>query len=197
MRSPDEFGKLLRRWRQHRRLSQLALASNAGISTKHLSFVETGRSSPSREMIVRLAEELQIPLRQRNALLAAGGYAEVYPERTLNDPGLQLVDEVIRNVLRGHEPNPAMAIDHRWNIVAMNQPMQILVGDVALALLEPPINAMRVALHPDGLASRILNFCAWRRHAIAVIKQRADESSDLDVVSLLNEVQGYQYPEHG
>lgn len=194
MGSPNEFGKLLRQWRQHRRLSQLALADNAGISTKHLSFLETGRAAPSREMIVKLAEQLQIPLRRRNPLFTAVGYAEIYPERPLNDPGLQLVDEVIRTVLRGHEPNPAMAIDCRWNIVAMNRSMQVLLGDAALALLQPPLNAMRLALHPDGLASRILNFDAWRRHAVAVIKQRADESSDSEIASLLNEVQGYLYP---
>jgi transcriptional regulator with XRE-family HTH domain len=109
MSGPDEFGTLLRQWRKHRGLSQLNLANNTEISTKHLSFLETGKAAPSREMIVRLAEELQVPLRQRNVLLIAGGFAEIYPERTLRDPGLQFVDELIRTVLRGHEPNPAMA----------------------------------------------------------------------------------------
>jgi transcriptional regulator with XRE-family HTH domain len=193
MGSPDEFGKLLRQWREHRRLSQLALANNAAISTKHLSFLETGRAAPSRDMIVRLAEELQLPLRQRNILLTAGGYAEMYRERALNDPGLQLVDEVIRTVLRGHEPNPAMAVDYRWNIVEMNRSMQVLLGDAALTLLEPPMNAMRLGLHPDGLASRVLNFSAWRRHVIALIKHRADISADPDIAALLDEVQGYSY----
>ena len=193
MGSSDEFGKLLRQWREHRRLSQLTLANNAAISTKHLSFLETGRAAPSREMIVKLAEELQLPLRQRNALLTAGGYAEMYPERRLNDPGLQLVDEVIRTVLRGHEPNPALAIDSRWNIVEMNRSMQVLLQDAALAPLDSPMNAMRLALHPDGLAPRILNFPAWSRHMIALIKQRAEESADSELVELLNEVQGYDY----
>jgi transcriptional regulator with XRE-family HTH domain len=198
MGGADTFGKLLRQWREHRRLSQLTLAGNAEISTKHLSFLETGRAAPSREMIVRLAEELQIPLRQRNVLLTAGGYAEIYPERTLSDPGLQLVDEVIRTVLRGHEPNPAMAIDYGWNIVAMNRAMQMLfgqmlMGDAALTLLEPPVNAMRVALHPEGLAPRILNFSAWRVHVTALIKHRADLSADANLIALLDEVQGYGY----
>lgn len=193
MGSPYEFGKLLRQWREHRRLSQLTLANNAEISTKHLSFLETGRAAPSREMIVKLAEELQIPLRQRNVLLTAGGYAEMYPERTLSAPGLQLVDEVVQTILRGHEPNPAMALNYRWNIVAMNRSMQMLVGDAALTFQELPINAMRLALHPDGLASRILNFSAWRRHAINLIKHRADVSGDTSLIALLNEVQDYGY----
>jgi transcriptional regulator with XRE-family HTH domain len=193
MGGPNEFGNLLRQWREHRRLSQLSLASNAEISTKHLSFLETGRAAPSREMIVKLAEELQIPLRQRNVLLTAGGYAEIYPERALNDPSLRLVDEVVRTVLRGHEPNPAMAVDYRWNIAAMNRSMQMLIGDVSLTLVEPPMNAMRLALHPDGLSSRILNFSAWRRHAIGIIKQRLDVSADSDLAALFNEVQDYPY----
>lgn len=144
-------------------------------------------------MIIRLAEELQIPLRQRNVLLTAGGYAEIYPERTLNDPGLQLVDEVIRTVLRGHEPNPAMAVDYKWDIVAMNRSMQALIGDAALTLLDPPMNAMRLALHPAGLAPRILNFSAWRRHVIGLMKHRADVLADPALDALLNEVHGYDY----
>ncbi len=144
-------------------------------------------------MILRLSEELQIPLRQRNALLTAGGYAESYPERTIDDPGLQLVNEVIQTVLKGHEPNPALAVDFRWNVIAMNRTLQVLLSGVALALLEPPMNSMRVALHPDGLASRILNFKAWRVHAIGLIKHRAGLFSDPDLLNLLDEVEGYTY----
>jgi transcriptional regulator with XRE-family HTH domain len=197
MGRPDEFGKLLRQWREHRRLSQLALANKTEISTRHLSFLETGRAAPSRDMIVRLAEELQLPLRQRNVLLTAGGYAEMYPERRLKDPGLQLVDEVVRTVLRGHEPNPALAVDSRWNIFEMNRSMQALIRDVALPLLEPPMNAMRLALHPDGLAPRILNFSAWRTHITGLIKQRADASADSELLALLSEVEGYDYSHMG
>src|SRR5579859_712783 len=193
MGRPDEFGELLRQWREHRRLSQLALADKTEISTRHLSFLETGRATPSRDMIVRLAQELQIPLRQRNVLLTAGGYAEMYPERRLKDPGLQLVDEVVRTVLRGHEPNPALAVDSRWNIFEMNRSMQALIGDVALALLEPPMNAMRLALHPDGLAPGILNFSAWRTHITGLMKQRAEASADSELLALLSEVEGYDY----
>jgi transcriptional regulator with XRE-family HTH domain len=197
MGHPDEFGKLLRQWREHRRLSQLALADKTEISTRHLSFLETGRAAPSRDMIVRLAQELQIPLRQRNVLLTVGGYAEMYPERRLKDPGLQLVDEVVRTVLRGHEPNPALAVDSRWNIFEMNRSMRALIGDVALALLEPPMNAMRLALHPDGLAPRILNFSAWRTHITGLIKQRADASADSELFALLSEVEGYDHSHMG
>ena len=194
MTSTVQFGKLLRQWRRHRRQSQLALAGNAEISTKHLSFLETGRSAPSRDMILRLSEELQIPLRQRNALLTAGGFAESYPERTINDPGLQLMNEVIHTVLKGHEPNPALVVDFRWNVIAINRSLQVLLGGVALCLLEPPMNSMRLALHPDGLASRIFNFKAWRGHAIGLIKHRADLFPDPDLVKLLDEVEGYTYP---
>jgi len=193
MRNHNEFGKLLRHWREDRRLSQLALASNAEISTKHLSFLETGRAAPSREMIVRLAEELRIPLRQRNALLDAAGYADLYPERPLGAPGLQLVDEVVRTVLTGHEPYPAMAIDCCWNIVAMNRAIETLIRSVSRTLLEQPLNAMRLVLHPDGLAPAILNFSAWRTHAFGIIKHRAEATDDPRLVALLNEVQGYQY----
>jgi transcriptional regulator with XRE-family HTH domain len=193
MGRPDEFSKMLRQWREHRRFSQLALANKTEISTKHLSFLETGRAAPSRDMIVRLAEELQLPLRQRNVLLTAGGYAEMYPERRLRDSGLQLVDEVVRTVLRGHEPNPALAVDSRWNILKMNRPMRALVGDIALPLLELPMNAMRLALHPNGLAPRILNFFAWRTHMTGLIKQRLDASADSELGALLSEVEGYDY----
>jgi transcriptional regulator with XRE-family HTH domain len=146
MRNHNEFGKLLRHWREDRRLSQLALAGNAEISTKHLSFLETGRAAPSREMIVRLAEELQIPLRQRNALLHAAGYADLYPERPLGAPGLQLVGEVVRTVLTGHEPYPAMAIDCCWNIVAMNRASETLIRSVSRGSGARSIN--QVYKHP-------------------------------------------------
>jgi MmyB-like transcription regulator ligand binding domain len=121
----------------------------------------------------------------------------IYSERASNDPSLQLVDEVVRTVLRGHEPNPAMAVDYRWNIAAMNRSMQMLIGDVSLTLVEPPMNAMRLALHPGGLSSRILNFSVWRRHAIGIIKQRLDVSAESDLAALLSEAQGYTYSSKG
>jgi transcriptional regulator with XRE-family HTH domain len=195
MNTHDGFGKLLRQSREHRRLSQLALATNAEISPKHLSFLETGRAAPSREMVIKLSEELQIPLRQRNALLAAGGYAGIYPERPLNDPRLEAVDGIVRTVLAAHEPNPAMAIDYCWNIVATNRPLRVLIRDASPVLLSPPLNAMRLALHPQGLAPRIVNFHEWRAHAIDMLKRRVDATADPELVALLHEIQSYRYPD--
>lgn len=186
-------GDLLRQWREHRGLSQLALAINAEISSRHLCFVETGRANPSREMIVRLAEELQIPLRQRNVLLTAAGYANIYPERGLDDPALELVGKIVQNVLKGHEPNPALAIDHQWGLLAMNRSVGLLFGGVDPSLLQPPVNVMRVGLHPLGLAPRIRNFGEWRAHAIAKLKQRIEMTADRQLVELLKEIQSYPY----
>jgi len=194
MSTHPEFGRLLRQWRAQRRLSQLALAGNAQISSRHLSFLETGRAAPSREMILKLSEELQIPMRQRNALLAAAGYAAIYPERPLDDPRLEAVGGIVRTVLTAHEPNPAMAIDHRWNIVAMNRTLPVLIRDVDPALQGPPLNALRITLHPGGLAPRIINFQQWRAQAIHMLRRRADATADPGLMSLLQEVQGYSYP---
>jgi transcriptional regulator with XRE-family HTH domain len=194
MGSQADFGKLLRQWRQHRRLSQLALATDAEISTRHLSFLETGRSAPSRQMIIKLAEELQIPLRQRNILLTAGGYADIYPERPLNDPGLRMVGEVVQTILAGHEPNPAMAIDHCWNVLAMNRSVKVLIQGVSPALLEPPLNSIRLALHPEGLGSRVLNLREWRAHVIGIIQHRTEVTADRELIALLDEVRSYRYP---
>jgi len=193
MSDQQNFGNLLRQWRQRRRLSQLELANNTDISTKHLSFLENGRAAPSREMIARLAENLQLPLRQRNILFHAGGYAHTYPARAITDPKLQIVSEVVQSVLTGHEPNPAMAVDHHWNIVAMNRPIQTLIQHISPALLESPANAMRIALHPDGLAPNILNFSEWRSNAIRVIKRRLEATDDSQIARLLDEVMSYQY----
>jgi len=185
------IGFLIRQWREHRRLSQLALASNAEISTRHLSFLETGRASPSREMIVRLSEELQVPLRQRNTLLAAAGFAGIYPERRLGDSALAVVGTIVDTVLSGHEPNPAMAIDHRWNILATNRMIDILLRAAHPSLREPPMNAMRLGLHPAGLAPRIRNFEEWRGNAIRNLKRRIEATADNELIQLLDEVQSY------
>jgi transcriptional regulator with XRE-family HTH domain len=193
MANTATVGVLLRQWREHRRLSQLDLANNAEISARHLSFLETGRSNPSREMIVRLSQELQIPLRQRNTLLNAGGYAEMYPERRLGDPALNVVGNIVKVVLSGHEPNPAMAIDHRWNILATNRMSEILLRNVDPSLRQPPMNAMRLGLHPAGLAPYIRNFAEWRAHAIVNLKRRIELTADRELVQLLNEVQGYPF----
>jgi transcriptional regulator with XRE-family HTH domain len=185
---------LLRQWRLHRRLSQLALATNAEISTRHLSFLETGRANPSREMLTRIAEELQIPLRARNALLTAGGYAEMYPKRDLSDPSLQVVDSIVKTVLAAHEPNPALAIDRRWNILAANRAAGIFFHGVDSALLAPPQNAFRIGLHPAGLASRIRNFAEWRTNALARLKRRIDLTADRELEQLFADVSSYRYP---
>jgi transcriptional regulator with XRE-family HTH domain len=184
-------GELLRQWREHRGLSQLALAINAEISSRHLCFVETGRANASREMIVRLSEELQIPLRQRNVLLTAAGYAKIYPERALDDPALAVVGKIVQTILAAHEPNPAVAIDHQWRALAMNRTVELLLADVDPSLLPPPINIMRIGLHPSGLAPRIRNFIEWRTNAIAKLKQRIEMTADRQLIDLLKEVQSY------
>src|SRR5919197_4703251 len=158
------IGGQLRDWRLRRRLSQLALACDAEISTRHLSFIETGRSLPSREMVLRLAERLEVPLRERNLLLVAAGYAPVYPERPLQDPALDTARKVVELVLAGHEPYPALAIDRHWTIVAANSAFSPLLTGVETDLLRSPVNALRVGLHPAGLAPRIANFSEWRAH---------------------------------
>jgi transcriptional regulator with XRE-family HTH domain len=150
-------GELLRRWRGHRRLSQLELALDSGISARHLSFVENGRSAPSRETILRLAEKLDLPLRERNDLLLAAGYAPVYPEAGLDSPEMASVREAVRQVLEGHEPYPAVAVDRGWNLVEANSGVALLTEVVAEVLLAPPANALRITLHPDGMAPRIAN----------------------------------------
>ncbi len=153
----SRVGTLLRDWRQRRRLSQLDLALEAGISTRHLSFVETGRARPSPEMVLHLADQLDVPLRERNQLLLAAGYAPQYGARSLDDPEMSHVRDALGRVLAGHEPYPALAVDRTWNLVASNAALGPLLEGVAPELLVPPVNCMRLALHPDGIAPRILN----------------------------------------
>jgi len=150
-------GEHLREWRQRRRLSQLALACDAEISTKHLSFLETGRAQPSREMVLRLAERLEVPRRERNMLLVSAGYAPVFAERPLADPALQAARRAVDLVLSGHEPYPALAVDRHWTMVTANSAVQRLLAGVDAAMLAPPVNVLRLSLHPDGLAPRIAN----------------------------------------
>jgi transcriptional regulator with XRE-family HTH domain len=150
-------GHLIREWRQRRRLSQLDLACEADISTRHLSYVENGRASPSREMLMHLAERLDVPLRERNMLLTAAGYAPIYRERPLADPALSAARQAVDLVLKGHEPYPALAIDRHWTMLAHNRTVPLLLGGVDAALLKPPVNVLRLSLHPQGLAPRIVN----------------------------------------
>lgn len=184
-------GDLLREWRQRRRLSQLDLASEAEISTRHLSFLETGRSQPSRDMVLHLAEQLDVPLRDRNVLLQAAGYAAVFPERPLGDPALKAARQAIDQVLAGHEPNPALAVDRHWTLIASNAATRRLLAGTDPALLRPPVNVLRLSLHPQGLAPRTANLGEWREHLLARLRRQIDISGDPVLVRLLRELRDY------
>ncbi len=187
-------GSLLRDWRRRRRLSQLDLASEAEISQRHLSFLESGRSAPSRDMVLRLAEQLAVPLRERNTLLLAAGFAPLYQARKLDDPGLEAALRVIELILKGHEPHPALAIDRHWTLVRSNGAVAPLLAGIDPALLEPPVNVLRLSLHPNGLAPRVLNFRQWRSHIIARLSEQIDASGDPVLVALLEELRSYPVP---
>jgi transcriptional regulator with XRE-family HTH domain len=178
-------------WRQRRHLSQLELACEADISARHVSFLETGRSLPSREMLLRLAERLAIPLRERNPLLLSAGFAPVYSERKLDDPALEQAKKAIELVIRGHEPYPALAIDRHWSLVAANSVVYPLLTGVAPRLLEPPINVLRLSLHPEGLAPRVENSGEWRSHLLSRLRHQIDTTADPVLVELLAELEAY------
>jgi transcriptional regulator with XRE-family HTH domain len=188
-------GTQLRGWRQRRRLSQLDLAVDADVSTRHLSFVETGRAMPSREMVLRLANRLEVPLRERNSLLTAAGFAPMYAERSLDDPALHAARQAIEQILKAHEPFPALAVDRHWNLVSHNDAAAPLLGlGIAPALLEPPINVLRVSLHPQGLAPRIANLPQWRAHLIERVQHQVSVSADATLGALLAELLAYPAP---
>jgi transcriptional regulator with XRE-family HTH domain len=170
--SVSQAGALLKEWRLRRRLSQLDLACEAGISTRHLSFVETGRSQPSREMLLHLSEQLQVPLRERNELLLAAGYAPVYSMKPLEDRTLAAARRAVNQVLKGHEPFPALAVDRHWNLVAANRAVSPLLAGAAEQLLSPPVNVLRLSLHPDGIAPRIANLAEWRDHLLERLRHQ-------------------------
>jgi transcriptional regulator with XRE-family HTH domain len=184
-------GELIRDWRLRRRLSQLDLACEADISTRHLSFVETGRASPSREMVLHLAEVLDVPLRERNALLVAAGYAPVFPERPLDDPALRAAREAIGLVLRAHQPFPALAVDRHWTLVAANDALGPLLQGVSPALLAPPANVLRIALHPEGVAPRIANLAECREHLLGRLRRQVTSTGDRTLHDLLVELSAY------
>jgi transcriptional regulator with XRE-family HTH domain len=184
----------IRDWRQRRRRSQLDLALDAEISARHLSFLETGRSRPSREMVLRLAEKLEVPLRERNALLVAAGFAPVFPERPLDDPSLKAARQAIDLVLRGHEPYPALAIDRHWTLVASNAAVPPMLAGVDPSLLEPPVNVLRLSLHPGGLAPRIVNIREWRAHLFDRLRRQVELTADPALIALLHELRAY--PQH-
>lgn len=187
-------GPLLREWRRRRRLTQLDLALNAGISARHLSFVETGRSTPSPEMVLLLAEQLEVPFRERNRLLLAAGYAPVFPERAMQDPEMAPVREALDVILTGHEPNPAVVVDRAWNMVAANAPMAVLGSWIDPVLLTPPVNVMRVGLHPQGLARWMVNLGEVRAHFLGRLEHQVAVTGDPGLAALLEEVAGYPAP---
>jgi transcriptional regulator with XRE-family HTH domain len=184
-------GAQLRLWRERRRLSQLELSIQAEISTRHLSFVETGRSRPSREMVLHLAERLEVPLRERNQLLLAAGYAPAYPERGLDSTALRPVAAAVRQILAGHEPYPAVLVNPYWEIVDMNASVTLFTEAVPPELLAPPANVLRIALHPDGLASRIIDLPVWRGHLLDRLRRQAEQSGDPKVAALYEELRGF------
>jgi len=188
------FGEHLRAWRLRRRMSQLDLASDADISTRHLSFVETGRSVPSREMVLRLAERLDIPLRERNALLVAAGYAPMYRERPLSDPALAAAREAVQLILKSHEPFPALAVDRHWNLLAHNAVVPHLLAGVDASLMQPPVNVLRLSLHPQGLAPRIVNLGQWRHHLFERLRQQIQATGDTTLQALEQELRAYPVP---
>ncbi|HUK91780.1 MAG TPA: helix-turn-helix transcriptional regulator [Blastocatellia bacterium] len=193
----EGVGNLLRNWRMRRRLSQLELACQAQISTRHLSFVETGRAQPSREMILRIADGLEIPLRDRNVLLVRAGYAAMFPERQLSAPELEAALEAVDMVLKGHEPYPGIAVDRHWTLVRSNNSIGRLLTDLDPALLTPPVNVLRLSLHPKGLAPRIENFAEWRTALLARVSGQVERAGDPVLKSLFDEVNSYPAPVAG
>ncbi|MEV3988082.1 helix-turn-helix transcriptional regulator [Streptomyces sp. NPDC049837] len=188
-------GPLLRGWRERRRLSQLELALRADSSARHISFIETGRSRPSEEMILRLAEHLEVPVRERNALLLAAGYAPRYAETSLDDPALGTLRAGIEQLLAGYDPYPAIVVDGSYTVVAANQGIARLLDGLPEHLLTPPLNAMRITLHPEGLAPRIRNLREWRGHLLAQMERQMAVARSEPLRRVYEEVAAYPLPE--
>jgi transcriptional regulator with XRE-family HTH domain len=184
-------GALLREWRQRRNLSQLELALRSAISARHLSFIETGRAQPSREMVLHLAERLDVPLRERNRLLLAAGFAPVFGERSLDERDMAPVREALERFLAAHEPYPAVVVDRHWNVVAFNRGVAYVNHNVAPELRTPPANALRIALHPDGLAPQISNLADWSGFLLARLRREIEASGDPELEALYEELSAY------
>jgi transcriptional regulator with XRE-family HTH domain len=184
-------GELLREWREHRRLSQLELALQADISTRHLSFVETGRSVPSRDMVLRLADQLDVPLRERNLLLLSAGFAPVYAETAFDSPRLSAVRAAIKQLLAGHEPYPAVVVDRHWDVLEANASVGLFTAQVGPELLTPPFNALRLSLHPHGLAPNIVNLGEWRAHLLGRLRRQIALTADRQAEALYAELLAY------
>ena len=192
--APRHVGEHLRQWRQRRHLSQLDLAGDAEISTRHLSFVETGRAAPSRDMVLKLAERLNVPLRERNMMLVAAGFAPAFPQRPLDDPALKSARAVIDLVLRAHEPSPALAYDRHWNLVSANRMVMPLLAGVPPRLLAPPVNILRLAFHPEALAARTVNVAEWCGHLLERLRRQCETTADPGLIKLYGELKAYPLP---
>jgi len=191
---PVHVGEHLREWRQRRHLSQLDLAVDAEISARHLSFVETGRAAPSREMVMRLAERLDVPLRERNVLLVAAGFAPAFPQRSLDDPMLKSARQAIDLVLKAHEPNPALAYDRHWNLVTANRMVAPLLDGIPERLLRQPFNVLRLAFHPEALAARTVNLAEWCGHLLERLHRQCEATADPELIKLYNELKAFPLP---
>jgi transcriptional regulator with XRE-family HTH domain len=189
----ESVGDLLRGWRQRRRLTQMDLALEAEISSRHLCFVETGRSQPSRQMLTHLSEVLDVPLRERNRLLMAAGFAPIYAERSLDDDALATARAAIEFVVAAQKPYPAFACDRHWNLAITNEALPELMEGVAPELLQPPVNALRVSLHPDGIAPRVVNLAEWRTHLLFRLRKQIEATDDPTLRALHREVLSYSY----
>ena len=191
---PAHVGDHLRQWRQRRHLSQLDLAGDAEISARHLSFVETGRAAPSRDMVLKLAERLAVPLRERNVLLVAAGFAPAFPQRSLDDPALKSARQAIDLVLRAHEPNPALAYDRHWNLVSANRMVAPLLEGIPQRLLGQPLNILRLAFHPEALAARTVNLAEWCGHLLERLHRQCEATADPGLIKLHAELKAYPIP---
>lgn len=185
-----DVGGLIREWRRRRRLSQLALASEAEISQRHLSFLESGRARPSRAMLLHLAERLGVPLRERNVLLVAAGFAPHFPQRAYDDPAMAAARAAVARVLAAHAPYPALAVDRHWSLLEANAAVAPLLAGAAPWLLRPPVNVLRLSLHPEGLAPRIANLPEWRAHILERLRCQAEQTADPALLALLAELRG-------
>ena len=191
---PVHVGEHLREWRQRRHLSQLDLAVDAEISARHLSFVETGRATPSREMVLKLAERLDVPLRERNVLLVAAGFAPAFPQRSLDDPMLKSARQAIDLVLKAHEPNPALAYDRHWNLVTANRMVAPLLDGIPERLLGQPLNVLRLAFHPEALAPRTVNLAEWCGHLLERLHRQCEATADPELIKLYNDLKAFPIP---
>lgn len=196
MTEQHNAGSLLRQWRQRRRYSQLALALEAEISQRHLSFIESGRSQPSRDMLMHLTDRLDVPLRERNIMLIAAGFAPAYGERALASPELAAARDTIDHVLSGHAPHPAVAVDRYWTLLSANKAIDILTEGASSYLLEGKVNVLRLSLHPEGMAPRIINFREWRSHVLSRLGHDFEISGDPRLIALLEELRSYPVPAH-